>query len=141
MSIMNQDLVLFPIVLSGALTAGAGVLRYPVPFAAEVVQVDLHVNTAPTGADLILDVNKNGTSVWAADQTKRVKVLATQNAATPVKVTPGVVNGTNVPGIPVPSATPVATFAAGDYITVDVDQIGSTVAGSNAVLVLTLRRK
>jgi hypothetical protein len=137
---MNQDLVVFPVVLAGALTAGAGVLRYPLPFAAEVVQVDLHVNTAPTGADLILDINKNGTTVFT-DQSKRPKVLATTFAATPVKVTPGVAAGANVPGIPVPSATPVATFAAGDYITVDVDQIGSTVAGSNAVLLLTLRRK
>jgi hypothetical protein len=137
---MNQDLVVYPIVVAGALTATAGVVRYPVPFAAELVQADLHVNTAPTGADILVDVNKNGTTVFT-DQTKRLKVVAATNAATPAKVTPGVVNGTNVPGIPVPSATPVATFAAGDYITVDVDQIGSGTAGSNATIVLTLRRK
>jgi uncharacterized protein YuzE len=151
----SNNLVEYTIPLAGALSAGAGVLRYPVPFAAEIVQVDVAINTAPTGADVLLDINKNGTTIFT-DQTKRPKIVAGTNAAASVKVTRGVaVNpgpGTNQPndtgvgyvnvnGGVVPSDTPVATLAAGDYITVDVDQIGSTVAGSNAVVSLLLKRK
>lgn len=151
----NQDLDVINIPLAGALTAAAGVLRYPVAFNAEVVEVRATVNTAPTGAALLFDINKNGTTVFT-DQAKRPTVAINGFAATPVKVTRGVAaNGTpgtnqpndtgvgyvNVIGAVVPSDTPVATFEAGDYITVDVDQVGSTVAGSNAVVTLVLRRK
>lgn len=151
----NQDLDVIQIPVSGALTVAAGALKYTVPFDSEIVRVDATVGTAPTGAAAIFDVNKNGTTIFT-NQANRPTIAIGASAATPVKVTRGVaVNpgpGTNQPndtgvgyvnvvaGV-VPNDTPVGAFAAGDTVSVDVDQIGSTVAGSNAVITLTLRRK
>jgi hypothetical protein len=72
-------------------------------------------NTAPTGATIIADINKNGTTVFTT-QTNR----------------PSVTVSTNGGGI---SAAPdVITLADGDYLTVDIDQIGSTVAGADVTV-------
>jgi hypothetical protein len=78
------------------------------------------VNTAPTGAALIVDVNKNGTTIYTT-QTARPQIAAAAFTATG-----------NSPA--------VTTFAAGDYITVDVDQVGSTVAGADLTVTIRLRR-
>lgn len=135
----QQALVVRDIPVAGALTVAPGVLRYVVPFACELVEVRVTASTAPTGADLIFDIDKNGTTIFT-DQTKRPKILAGAFASAPIKVTPGVAPGANVITSPVPDAVPVATFAAGDYVTINVEQIGSTVAGSNAVVTLVLAR-
>lgn len=78
------------------------------------------VNTAPTGAALIVDVNKNGTTIYTT-QTARPQIAAAANSA----------NG-NSPA--------VTTYVAGDYITVDVDQVGSTVAGADLTVTVRLRK-
>lgn len=152
----SNNLVEYTIPISGALAVGAGVLPYPVPFPAEIVQVDVAINTAPTGADLILDIKKNGTTIFPAGGATRPTVPAGTKAAQTIKITPGVAKnpgpGTNQPndtgvgyvnvnGGVVPSPTPVASLVAGDVLTVDVAQVGSTVAGSNAVVSLLLKRK
>jgi hypothetical protein len=109
-----------PISRSGALTVATGVFRMYLDAAYVVESVRASVNTAPTGASLIVDVNKNGTTIYTT-QANRPTITAASNTAT-----------SNSPD--------VTTFAAGDYITVDVDQIGSTVAGSDLVVTLRLRR-
>jgi hypothetical protein len=78
------------------------------------------LGVAPTGTSVILDVNKNGTTIFTT-QANRPTVAA---------------------GAVVGSVTPpdVTSFAPGDRITVDVDQVGSTFAGTNLVVVLRLRR-
>lgn len=155
----SSDFEYVNIPISGALTVAAGVARYSIPFASELVQVNATVNTAPVGSSIIFDINKNGTTVISSQSApdNRLTILAAANAAVPLKVTRGVaVNpgpGTNQPndtgvgyvnitgnGV-VPNDTPVATFAAGDYVSIDVDQIGSGTAGSNAVITLVLNKK
>lgn len=75
------------------------------------------VNTAPTGAAIRVDVNKNGVTVFTT-QTNRPNIAVSTNTS---KV----------------SNMDVTTLADGDYLTVDVDVIGSTVAGADlAVTVL-----
>jgi hypothetical protein len=69
------------------------------------------VGTAPTGATLIVDVNKNGTTIFTT-QSRRPTIAISANTA---KVT----------------NPDVTTLADGDYLTVDIDQIGSTVAGAD----------
>src|SRR6266581_8637107 len=50
--------------LSGGLTAPTvGKLRFRFPFDATLEGVSAAVNTAPTGASIVLDVNKNGISI------------------------------------------------------------------------------
>jgi hypothetical protein len=97
---------------TGALTVTTGTQRLPIDGAYTIVGTRLMVGTAPTGANLIVDVNKNGTTIYTT-QGNRPSVVATQNAGGP-------------------GTTPdVTALVAGDYLTVDIDQIGSTIAGSD----------
>ena len=77
------------------------------------------VGTAPTGASILVDVNKNGTTIYGT-QSNRPTIAAGTNTA---------VGGT----------ASTTTFASGDYITVDIDQVGSTVAGSDLTVTVRLR--
>ena len=97
----------------GALTSGAGKDRFEAPFDCEILTVDAVVGTAPTGANLVLDILKNGTSIFTTTA-NRPTILA---GATKVAV---------------PTARPdVTDVAAGDVIELQIVQIGSTVAGSD----------
>lgn len=106
--------VLFTISQGGALTATAGVARLynDSGRTLTITAVRTHVGTAPTGATLIVDVNKNGTTIFTT-QSNRPTVAISGNTSGKV---------TNMD---------VTTLADGDYLTVDIDQIGSTVAGSD----------
>lgn len=73
------------------------------------------VNTAPTGAALIVDVNRNGTTIFGT-QANRPTIAAAAK-------TSGKMTGMSVTTIP-----------DGQSITVDVDQIGSTIAGADLVV-------
>ena len=102
---------------SGTAAAGTGAGRYPVPSATTIKHVLATAATAPTGADLIFDVNLNGTTIFTT-QSNRPTISATTHAQS---------------ATPTPDTTAVA---AGDYLTVDIDQIGSTVAGSDIVVMV-----
>jgi hypothetical protein len=75
-----------------------------------IVGVWLSAGVAPTGAPILVDVNKNGTTIFTT-QANRPTVAATTNGGT-ISATPN-----------------VTAFAQGDYLTIDIDQIGSTIAG------------
>lgn len=106
---------------SGDLTTGAGVSRYPIKGGTfSVLSVAAMVNTAPTGASVIVDVNKNGTTIYGT-QGNRPTVAISGTSATV-------------------GAHAATTVTDGDYLTVDIDQIGSTVAGSDLVVVVRLQR-
>lgn len=100
--------------IAGTLTVGAGTARWYFNRTVTITNVAASVGTAPTGASAIFDVNKNGTTIFST-QGNRPTIAA--SAFTDLTSTPDVV-----------------TFASGDYMTVDVDQIGSTIAGANAVI-------
>lgn len=102
----------------GALTVAAGVKRLYVGKALTVANITAGVNTAPTGASILVDVNKNGTTMFTT-QGNRPTIAAS-----------GFSDAASVPD--------VTSLAAGDYITIDVDQIGSTIAGSNLVVSIEL---
>lgn len=70
------------------------------------------VGTAPTGASILIDVNVNGTTIFTT-QANRPTIAVSTN-------TSGKVTNMNV-----------TTVADGAYLTVDVDQTGSIVAGSD----------
>lgn len=125
--------------VSGNVSVAAGAVPIPVPFPCELVSVSVALGTAPAGADVLIDVNKNGTTVFT-DQDKRptIKAGATTGG---VANEPALAAGTNYIYTPYPTARPLATFAAGDKITVDVDQVGSSTAGANLGVVLTLLKK
>ena len=98
----------------GTLVVGAGILRVYFTRTVTVTNVWASVATAPTGSTAIFDVNKNGTTIF------------TTQANRPTIAISGFSDLTSTPN--------VTSFASGDYLTVDVDQIGSTIAGANAVV-------
>lgn len=80
--------------------------------------VKIYAKTAPTGASLIVDVNKNGTTIFTT-QANRPEIA--------------------IDGHSDDSGTPdVTSLSAGDYLSWDIDQIGSTVAGGDPVLVTVI---
>jgi hypothetical protein len=96
----------------GVLATQTGVSRLLMPYAGTIVGAVAAVNTAPTGATLICDVKKNGTTIYTTSA-NRPTIAISANATTTM---------------PTPDVT---TFAALDYLTVDIDQVGSTIAGSD----------
>lgn len=75
-----------------------------------LVKVRASVGTSPTGSSLIVDVNKNGTTIFTT-QGNRPTIAA---------------SGTTGTGTP-----DVTTLADGDYLTVDIDAVGSTISGAD----------
>jgi len=104
------------------LTAATGPQKWVAPFAFTVLGVQLAVGTVPTGADLIVDVNKGGTTLFTT-QGNRPTVPAA--------------DADGIGAVAVPDVTAVAD---GDYLTVDRDQIGSTIAGGYLTVIVEYER-
>jgi hypothetical protein len=101
----------FTFTFEGDLDVATGDLKFYAPGDMTIVQVYGSMGTAPVGQDAIFDVNKNGVSILDASRL--------------------VISDGNTTG----SATPVTTtLALNDYLTVDVDQRGTTTPGQDAVI-------
>jgi len=93
------------------LEAGTAVVTFRVPAAMTLTGVRASVSTAPTGANLIVDINEGGTSILST----KLSIDAGEKTST-TAATPAVISDT--------------ALADDAEITVDIDQIGSTVAGA-----------
>lgn len=82
-----------------------------------ITGVRASVGTAPTGASLIVDVNKNGSTIFTT-QANRPAIPASANTSGNV------------------TTMDITTVAAGEYLTIDIDQIGSTIAGADLTVQL-----
>lgn len=100
----------------GALTTQTGAIRLYNNFGITltVFKVFISVNTAPTGASILVDCNIDGTTMFTT-QSNRPTITATNFTG----VTTTVQNN---------------SWADGHYLTFDIDQIGSTIAGSNLTI-------
>lgn len=108
-----------PFTQIGALTVKTGVSRYPITGGAYSIQsVAAMVNTAPAGASIILDVKKNGTTIFGTSANR-----------------PTIAAGTTTATV---GAFSVSSLTTGDYLTVDIVQIGSTTPGSDLVLAIRI---
>jgi len=97
------------------LTTGTDKLgRIYMPFAGTISEAHASVKTAPTGADIVVDLNLNGSTIWST-QTNRVTIAASANIGTQTTFN-------------------TASFASGDYFTIDLDTVGSSVAGAKLVV-------
>lgn len=83
-----------------------------------IEKVHIAVDTAPTGSSFIVDVNKNGSTIF------------TTQANRPT-IADGAYTGQT-------TTINVAGFNQGDYLQIDVDQIGSTIAGANLVVQIVM---
>lgn len=79
-----------------------------------ITEVFLSIDTAPTGTALIVDIHKGGVTIFTT-QANRPQVAIGANSG-------------NTTTVDVPA------WADGEYLTMDTDQIGSTVAGSDLVV-------
>jgi len=91
--------------------------RIPIPaLGFEIENVAIQVRTAPTGASLIVDVNKNGSTIFTTGK-PTIAASDTQDLTS------------------TPTTNPTVCVT-GDYLTVDIDQVGSTVAGADLVVLI-----
>lgn len=100
--------------VAGNVAVGTGLARYYASDTLTITNVIASVGTAPTGSSIIVDVNKNGTTIF------------TTQANRPTITASSFVDLTSLPD--------VTSVAAGDYLTIDVDQRGSTIAGTDLVV-------
>jgi len=84
------------------------------PFAGKISAVTAAVTTAPVGATAIFDLHKNGTTMYTT-QGNRPTIAAAGTSVT----------ATN---------PDVLTWAAGDRLSLEIDQVGSSTAGANVTL-------
>lgn len=102
--------------IDGELEVGTNAMSFVVPMDLTVTGGKLAVSTAPTDASLICDINKNGTTLWTT-QGNRPTIAAAGSSASI-------------------TAPDVTSLAQGDVISLDIDQVGSTIAGANLSLTL-----
>jgi hypothetical protein len=88
--------------------------RLYIGFSGTIKEVHASVVTAPGGQAIICDINKNGSTIWTT-QGNRVSIAAGTNTGTQ-------------------TTFDVSSITAGDYLTIDIDQIGSTTAGGQLVV-------
>jgi hypothetical protein len=117
-----QDVIVIPVGdESTALTTGANKVRFRMPFAATLLAVRANVNTAPTGSTLVVDINEAGTSVLGT----KLSIDATESSSTTAASSATITD---------------SSLADNAEISVDIDQIGSTVAGAGLKVSLFVRR-
>lgn len=108
---------------AGVISAGTGVFEVPIKGGTfDIVSVAARASTAPVGASTFLsfDVNKNGTTIYGTQGNRPIHASTSKDATV--------------------GAHSVTSVTTGDYLSVDVDAIGNTTPGSNAVLVIRLQR-
>jgi hypothetical protein len=118
--LLTYSVEVYPFSLGGTLTVRTGTHKAYLAGNYTFETCYISVGTAPTGAAVIVDVNKNGTTIYSTQSARPTIAVSTTSAT-----------GNN------PAIT---TFASGDYITVDIDQVGSTVAGADLSVFIRLRR-
>jgi len=93
------------------LEVGVDKAVFRVPTAMTLTDVRASVTTAPVGSTIIIDVNKNGSTIFSTKLSIDAGEKTSETAS-------------------VPAVISVSSFSDDDEITVDIDQIGSTTAGT-----------
>ncbi len=105
---------------TGTLSVGNGVLNFRAPRALTIVSCAAYANTAPTGASVIVDVNKNGTTVFTTVGHRPTIAISAHDS--------GLVTNMDITAV-----------AAGDLVTFDIDQVGSTIAGADLTVTVEVQ--
>lgn len=104
-----------------ALTTGTAKITWRAPYAFELVDLRASVTTAPTGANLIVDINESASTILST----KLSIDAGEKTST-TAATAHVISD--------------AAIADDAEITFDIDQVGSTVAGAGLKVKLYVRR-
>lgn len=107
----------FEFAVVGTLTTGTSVTPLLiVPQSMTIEKVWVQVKTAPTGQAIIIDINKNGTTIWT-NQANRAQIAASGTSGTQTSFS-------------------VTSLSEGDYLSIDLDQVGSSVAGADLTIAM-----
>ncbi len=100
-----------------AITAGTGKVTFRMPCAFTLESVRASVTTAPTGATIIIDINESGTTILST----KLSIDTSEKTSTTAA-----------------SAAVISDTALADdaEITIDFDQVGSTIAGAGVKVAL-----
>ena len=93
--------------------------RIIVPFAGTIKKWRINAKTPPAGADILVDINKNGATLWGTNQGNRVKCVAAAE------------DGSG-------SSFDTTAVAADDFFDIDIDQVGSSTPGSDVTVELEI---
>ena len=102
-----------PYARQGTLTVTNGVSRFYFPYSATILGVSAAINTPAVGANIIIDVKKNGTTIFTTQANRPTIIAGAYATASEV---------TNMD---------ITSIASGDYVTIDINQVGTTTAGSD----------
>jgi len=106
----------------GVLNDGSGSQPYPYTGTGEVVYARAVVGIAPAGADLVVDINRNGASMWSSSASQpTVDANLYDSGLVPIDQ-----NG---------------SVSDGDIFTLDIDQVGSSTPGGFLTVVLYVRQE
>lgn len=104
--------------LPGELYVISGKVRFYMQRNFKITGIVAAVAFPPTGSAVILDINKNGTTIFTTQANR-----------------PNIAVGANSD---LNSAPDIDTLSVGDYLTVDIDQVGSSFAGSDLTVQIEL---
>jgi len=107
--------------VSTALTVGTKKAVFPAPFAFTLTGTFSFLDTVCTGSSFTADLNKNGTSVLSTKLSIDASEPTSLTAATPCVISD-------------------SSFAKGDAVSVDFDNVGVTIAGAGFVQVLEITK-
>jgi hypothetical protein len=106
----------FGLTAEGALSVGANPLRWynVTGYTRTIKKVFLAASTAPVGAAVIVDIHKNGTTIFTT-QSNRPQIASGANTGQSTTIE-------------------VPTWLDGEYLTMEIDQVGSSTAGADLVV-------
>jgi hypothetical protein len=103
------------------LATGTNKVYFRMPYAGTLLAVRASVNTAPTDANIEVDINEAGSSILST----KLSIDASEKTSTTAAV---------------PAVISDSALADDAEITIDIDQVGSTVAGKGLKVYMKVRR-
>jgi hypothetical protein len=103
------------------LSTGLGKVSFRMPYAATLLAVRASVKTAPTGSTIIVDINEAGSTILST----KLSIDASEKTST-TAATAAVISD--------------SALADDAEITIDIDQVGSTIQGVGLKVYLKMRR-
>ena len=94
-----------------AIEVGTGIVTFRIPFSLTLEEIKASSNTAPTGANLIIDINQDGTSILSTKLSIDAGEKTSSTATTPAVIS-------------------TSALVEDSEISFDFDQVGSSVAGA-----------
>lgn len=106
--------------VNGELTVNTGNIRIPniTGTTLTITKVRIDVNTAPTGNSIIVDVNKDGTTIFTTQANRPEIAIGEYYDQT--------------------TTIDVANWVDGGYLTVDIDQVGSAYPGADLTITIKI---